>query len=83
MVAAGMSERAEGMARDGMRSGRQKKQAATHAYAHTHTHTHMHMHACTHILSSKHYHQPNIGKASEIGKASVNRHEAQDRTSEG
>lgn len=73
MVATGMSEREEGMARDGMRFGKQKKQAATHAYAH----------ARTHILSSKHYHQPNTGKASETGKASVNRDEAQDRTSEG
>ena len=55
--------------------------AGCYTRAHTHTHTHTRVRADTHTGTSS---LPSIisqdtGKAPETGKASVNRHEAQDR----
>lgn len=73
MIATGMSEREEGMRGSGMMSGREKSRLL-------HSRTHAHTQTCAHapfraIISQ------DMGKASETGEASVNRHEAQDRTS--
>ena len=81
MIATGMSEREEGMGGGGMRFGREKSRLLhTHTRTHTRARTHTHAHTHAHTRSLPSINSQDTGKASEAGKASVNGHEAQERT---